>query len=88
MVNELLTNAMKYAFVGRSGGVISISATKTGRTVSVTVADDGVGIPDGVDLEHPTGFGLMMVGVLAKQMNGTVGIERGNGTTFIVQFET
>ena len=47
VVNELMTNALKYAFVGREGGTITISSLVDDTGCRVVVADDGVGLPDG-----------------------------------------
>jgi PAS domain S-box-containing protein len=47
VVNELLTNALKHAFTGRDGGTITLHSVVSGDGCLVTVADDGVGLPDG-----------------------------------------
>jgi len=49
VVNELLTNALKHAFVGRPGGTITLESVSDGSGCRVTVADNGVGLPEGVD---------------------------------------
>ena len=86
IINELLTNAVKYAFLGRDEGTIFFSAAKKGSAVTIVVADDGVGLPEGVDLEGSAGFGLMLVRTLLKQLGGTIAIERGAGTKYILSF--
>jgi PAS domain S-box-containing protein len=87
ILNELLTNIMKYAFEGRKDGVIRISAKLRGNLVAIAVQDNGVGLPDGVDFSDSTGFGLMLVGMLAKQLDGAIRIERGHGTRIVLEFE-
>jgi PAS domain S-box-containing protein len=87
IVNELLTNIMKYAFAGKDDGLISISASLKNNTVSIIICDNGIGMPESVDFDHSTGFGLMLVGALTKQLNGTIRIERENGTKIILEFE-
>jgi two-component sensor histidine kinase len=47
VVNELMTNALKHAFVGRDGGTITVSSLVTDTGCSVVIADDGVGLPEG-----------------------------------------
>jgi len=47
VVNELMTNALKHAFVGRDGGTISISSLVTDTGCRVVISDDGVGLPEG-----------------------------------------
>ena len=49
VVNELLTNALKHAFVGRPGGTITLESVSDGNGCRVTVADNGVGLPEGLD---------------------------------------
>jgi len=87
IINELLTNVMKYAFTGRAKGSVRISAMLDGATVGLAIEDDGMGIPEGIDFRNSTGFGLMLVEMLTRQLNGTIGIERGNGTKVVLSFE-
>ena len=86
IANEILTNAMKYAFVGKAEGRIRLLASRQNNRVRLVIEDDGAGLPEAVDFENSSGFGLMLVGVLAKQLGGTVMFERGNGTKFILEF--
>ena len=85
IVNELLTNAMKYAFAGREGGMIRIAATVQGKRARVEVRDDGVGIPPGFELQSSPGFGLKLVDMLTQQIEGTLRIEQNGGTAFILE---
>lgn len=87
ILNELLTNTMKYAFTGKSGGTIKISATVEGNKAMLTVADDGCGIPESVNFDHSTGFGLGLVHGLTQQISGTIRIERESGTKIILEFD-
>lgn len=87
IVNELLTNIMKYAFKERNFGEISVTVYLINQTVSITIGDNGDGLPESVDFEHSTGFGLMLVGVLTKQLRGRLRIERENGTKIVLEFE-
>ncbi len=86
LINELLTNCMKYAFEGRKEGIISVELSLTGKEVCLTVSDDGIGIPESVDFTNSPGFGLVLVGALNIQLDGKLRIERGEGTTFILEF--
>ena len=85
MINELLTNAMKYAFVGRNKGLLTVSAAKVENRISFSIKDDGVGITD--TEETSNGFGLQLVNMLVKQIRGKVSIKNENGTTFTLEFE-
>ncbi len=87
IINELLTNIMKYAFTGKDGDSITISATLAGNNVSLVIEDNGNGMPESIDFENSPGFGLMLVGILTEQLEGTIRIERENGTRIILEFE-
>ncbi len=93
ILNELLTNIMKYAFIGRKKGIISISAglkpsaTENTSTVSIIIHDNGIGMPESVDFENSSGFGLQLVWILTQELKGTISIERKDGTTVILEFE-
>ena len=86
IINELLTNIMKYAFTGKDGGHISVSATRVKEQVIISIQDDGVGIPASISPEKSTGFGLQLVYALAQQLDGNIRIERDSGTKVIVEF--
>ena len=86
IINELLTNTMKYAFLGRDAGLISISALKVDKQLIISVHDDGVGIPESISFEAAAGFGLRLVYAVTQQLSGTIRIERGTGTRFILEF--
>ncbi len=88
IINELLTNSMKHAFVGRSSGKIEIFAGMQDSTVVLKIQDTGVGVPRGFQLETRTGFGLMVVQDLVKQLRGEIRITREkNGTLCALQFK-
>ena len=87
IINELLTNIMKYAFAGKSGGTVRISASLEKNLVTLAIQDDGNGMPESVDFEHSTGFGLVLVNGLTRQLGGSIRIERGNGTRIVLEFE-
>jgi len=87
LVNEIITNSMKYAFAGRSDGVITVTASKKGDRIEIIISDNGSGIPENVTFENTTGFGMQLVGMLTEQLNGSIKIERGEGTKFVLEFE-
>ncbi|MDQ7827156.1 MAG: PAS domain S-box protein [Candidatus Eremiobacteraeota bacterium] len=87
LMNELLTNAMKHAFTGRDDGLIMVSASVKDTHVTLTVEDNGKGIPESIDIAASTGFGLQLVGMLAEQLKGTIRLERQKGSKFILEFE-
>ncbi|HBC73937.1 MAG: hypothetical protein A2008_05440 [Candidatus Wallbacteria bacterium GWC2_49_35] len=86
IVNECLTNIMKYAFAGRGEGSIRITAENKDSKVTITVQDDGVGIPETTYTEGSGGFGFKLIEMMARQLRGAAWFERGSGTRFILQF--
>ena len=87
ILNELLTNIMKHAFIGRENGVIGVSLSIKETHATLIVQDNGVGIPESIDITASAGFGMQLVGILTEQLEGTMTIERDNGTKFILEFE-
>ena len=82
IVNELLTNALKYAFPKQKSGIINISLEKdTHQNLKLLVRDNGVGKTDGL-APKGTGFGSQLVRLLTQQLNGTM-IERNEEGTHI-----
>lgn len=87
LMNELITNSMKHAFIGRSGGILSISASLSGNQASFVFKDDGSGLPDSVTFENSTGFGMQLIKMLIDQLEGTIVIHRDHGTAFMISFD-
>ena len=78
---------MKYAFTGRDKGLIKVSANIKDNHVVLQVQDDGVGVPDEISFENSTGFGLELVNMLSSQLGGSIRIEHGEGTRFVLEFD-
>jgi PAS domain S-box-containing protein len=89
IVNELLTNSMKYAFdYGKNGKKrIKVSTTKDDGRVLLLIQDNGKGLPQTISPDKAPGFGLRLVDMLSKQIDGKINIERDKGTKFILEFE-
>jgi two-component sensor histidine kinase len=86
LINEILSNSIKYAFPGNRNGKITISMNKTDGKTMLIIADDGVGIPDQIGFENSTSMGMMLISALSSQLCGTVHIDRTGGTRFTVVF--
>lgn len=86
IVNELATNAMKYAFIGRSAGTICVAAKGEHGLVVLTFEDDGIGVPEGWKLEDSTGFGIQLVCLLIQQLKGSIAVDGGQGTRYTMKF--
>jgi PAS domain S-box-containing protein len=97
IINELVSNAMKYAFNGRKTGTIVIGCSvetdydhvldKTSRTMTLFVADDGVGLPEGFNPDNSPSLGLRLVKLLCRnQLDGECSVDRASGTKFTIEF--
>jgi PAS domain S-box-containing protein len=87
IINELVSNALKHAFPDSLHGEISIGfAVDEEDWVTLTVADSGVGFPEGIDFENTETLGLQLVNMLVRQLKGKLSMGRGTGTFFSVRF--
>jgi two-component sensor histidine kinase len=86
LVTELVTNAAKHAFPEGGHGRISVSATSTGvNAVTISVRDDGGGLPQGFDIEKGGGLGMRIVRALLKQSGATLATHQGQpGSAFVI----
>ncbi len=86
-LNELLTNALKYAFPGDGTGEIQIAirAPEDGET-ELDVSDNGVGLPDNFDIEKTDTLGLQLVAGFVGQLKGALEIKKEQGSKFLIRF--
>jgi PAS domain S-box-containing protein len=87
IINELLSNALKHAFSGREEGRINIRLTFDGdNTFNLVVNDNGIGLPDNVNVQNTTSLGFQLIITLTNQLQGKINIERKAGTTISISF--
>lgn len=85
ILNELCTNAMKYAFVDRDRGNITIGLKlHPANQIELTIADDGVGLPAELDIENASTLGLQLVQMLCEQISAQLVIHRREPTRFML----
>jgi PAS domain S-box-containing protein len=82
IVNELLTNAFKYAFPGVRKGSIGIMLKREETKISIEVSDNGVKLPSDFNINKTKGLGLELVRLLTNQLDGTIAIESDGETVF------
>ncbi|MFK7781449.1 histidine kinase dimerization/phosphoacceptor domain -containing protein [Psychroserpens sp.] len=88
IVNELLTNALKYAFPDNNTGRIEISMSKVDKkTISLKVSDNGIGKSVNTTSKG-TGFGTQLINLLTQQLNGIMEETYNNGTSVTFHFKT
>ena len=90
ILNELITNALKHAFRGERGGVIHVALRRdSDADLTLSVTDDGVGMPIDFDIEKSNTLGMQLVSTLVEQLEGRLEISReDSGTTFRITFPT
>jgi len=88
IVTELVTNALKHAFRHAASGSIRIRAiAEPEGWLELTVRDNGMGMPEGVDFRRSGSLGLELVSSLVRQLGANVEIERVGGTSFTIHFQ-
>jgi PAS domain S-box-containing protein len=96
IINELISNSLKYAFVDRDKGEIQIKLHRErnrecksedyNTSYALSVSDNGVGISKNVDIKNPDSLGLQLVTSLVEQLDGELELKRDIGTEFIIRF--
>jgi PAS domain S-box-containing protein len=87
ILNELITNAFKYAFPkGRSGNINVSFHRVDDEYIELTVSDSGIGLPEGHDKQNGGSLGLTLVQLLTEQLEGSLHISSEHGTRFSVRF--
>ncbi len=89
IINEIVTNTLKYAFPAGFAGEPALGVdlrVSDGKAVSITLRDNGVGIPEDIRPESATTLGLSMVNMLVQQLNAGIAIDRDKGTRCVLRF--
>ena len=88
IVNELASNALKYAFLGRSEGEVHLTmALEADGLYHLRVRDNGIGLPKNLDWRKASSLGLQLVNMLTSQLRGTVEYRNGVGAEFHIAFQ-
>lgn len=86
IINELVSNALKYAFPDERSGEIAIALEATPQNFTLRCADNGVGLSPEFDIRQTDSLGLKIVRNLTDQLNGDLVIHTEHGTTFEITF--
>ena len=91
IVNELVSNALKYAFKGRKKGVVFLRVAKLDGRIEIEVRDDGVGLPEDFSLNKNESLGLYLIQALSEQLEAKLVVESTKdgrkGSSFLISFE-
>ena len=93
IVNELISNSLKHAFTEKQEGEIRIQLCREEMNnemrqslFSLTISDNGKGIPEDLELENVESLGLQLVSTLVDQLDGEIELKRAQGTEFRITF--
>jgi len=88
ILNELISNALKHAFYGNEPCELRIIINEMkNKEIEIIVRDNGLGLPDDVDIHQPRTVGLYLVnGLIKNQLDGQIEVRRGGGTEFRIKF--
>lgn len=88
ILNELLTNALKYAYPNDKGGDIRIQLSRSNESIILSVGDDGEGLPDSVNIEKGNHFGYELIRSLTSQLKGVFSSvsKKGEGLNIMISF--
>ena len=87
LVNELITNALKYAFPEDRPGKIFLGLTEKQTQIELEISDDGVGMPEGFSILNSDTLGLQLVNTLVEQLDGEIRVENSGGIKYLITFE-
>jgi two-component sensor histidine kinase/PAS domain-containing protein len=86
IINELVSNSLKYAFPDGRTGEIRVGMVRDWRKFILTVSDSGAGLPPGLDFRNTSSLGLQLVNTLVGQLEGTIELDTARGTRFKITF--
>ena len=94
IINELVSNSLKYAFSGKDNELIQIKLCREKfpkkcsniTNFVLTVSDNGIGIPENFNSENSGSLGLQLVMILVDQLEGELELKRDSGTEFVIRF--
>jgi len=86
IVNELVSNCLKHAFPDGRTGEVTVALQRANGAYALTVADNGVGFPADLDFRTTDSLGMQLVTALVYQLDGTLELNRENGTAFVISF--
>jgi two-component sensor histidine kinase len=88
LINEVVSNSLKYAFPDEQEGEIRIELHKQpDHRIMLNISDNGVGLPADIDFEHSESLGLQLITALTSQLDGELAVSREKGTKFSITFK-
>ena len=88
IVNELVSNSLKYAFTENGKGTITVSLHENNGEFVLKISDNGKTISEDIDIKNTSTFGLTIVNLLTDQIGGSILVELAQGTVFNINFKS
>ena len=86
IINEIISNSLKYAFPNNQDGDIFLTLKENNNKICIEIGDNGIGIPNNIDIKHTETLGLQLVDTLVEQINATLVLDKSKGTKFLIEF--
>lgn len=86
ILNETVTNALKYAFPDSQAGKITILVKRIGTWIEMQISDNGIGLPADFNISSTSTMGLTLLKGLTGQLKGTFSVNNSNGLTITIKF--
>ncbi len=88
IINEMISNSLKYAFVGKTEGSVTVTIKHLSEQLyEMIIGDDGVGMPKDFDFENSSSLGTQLIHIFTEQLNGNIKRLEKEGTYFKIEFE-
>lgn len=86
IINELMSNSLKYAFPDGKKGEIEIDLHLEGEKTILRISDNGIGLPKDLNIQNSDTLGLRLVNILVEQIDGKISLDNTDGTSFKIEF--
>ena len=87
IINELITNSLKYAFPNTEIGEVHVSLNWVDNKYELIISDNGIGFPKDIDFKNTNSLGLQLVNNIIFQLEGEIKLDKSVGTKFTINFE-
>jgi PAS domain S-box-containing protein len=87
IINEIVTNSLKYGIIDQENGEVAISLTKKNELIQLVISDNGKGFPDTIDYKNTESLGMQLVVTLVEQLGGNIELDNSNGATYTITFK-
>ena len=88
IINELVSNSLKYAFTDTENGEVNISLNLIDNRYELMISDNGIGFPEDLDFKSAGSLGLQLVNNITDQLDGEIELDRSLGTKFTIKFDS